>query len=147
MLTNHCPPPGHSFPHPGQVPLAFLTTWARCWLMSSLLSISAPLSLSVCLATLQPLCPQPVVLQELLLLMCTTWNLVFLKLILADSGPRFSLLRSLYRALLQFQLISTSSKLDVKTVPWGPGVSQWSPRFRAASQRHNVPLVPWVPLA
>ncbi|RMC04103.1 hypothetical protein DUI87_19440 [Hirundo rustica rustica] len=33
-------PAGHAIPDPGQVPLAFLATWAHCWLMSSLLSIS-----------------------------------------------------------------------------------------------------------
>ncbi|RMB89921.1 hypothetical protein DUI87_33695 [Hirundo rustica rustica] len=33
-------PAGHTIPDPGQVPLAFLATWAHCWLMSSLLSIS-----------------------------------------------------------------------------------------------------------
>ena len=44
---NHCPgPAGRTIPDPGQEPLAFLAPWAHCWLMSTLLSTSAPRSLS-----------------------------------------------------------------------------------------------------
>lgn len=60
---NHCLcPAGHSIPDPGQVPLVFLGT-----LLAHVQSaVSQHPQVPFCLAIIQPLCPQPVVLQGVL---------------------------------------------------------------------------------
>ena len=105
-------PAGHTIPDPGQEPLAFLATRAHCWLMSSLLSISAPRSLSawLCPATLS-----------------TAWSNAgvvvakvqdpapgLVKPHLVGFGPWIQPVRSLCRGLQQ---INALSQLGVNTIP------------------------------
>jgi len=52
-------PAGHTVPDRARMPLAFLATWAHCWLMFSRLSTKHP-KILFCWAAFQPLLPKPV---------------------------------------------------------------------------------------
>ncbi|KFP04029.1 Neuronal acetylcholine receptor subunit alpha-4 [Calypte anna] len=103
-----------------RMPLAFLATWAHCWLMFSFLAIQTPRSLSAWLLSIHSV-PSLELPMGLLWPKCRTRHLAVLKLIPLESAHLSSLSRSLCPGPphLQFSALLPLEEMEERAVSLG----------------------------
>ncbi|RMC13968.1 hypothetical protein DUI87_09052 [Hirundo rustica rustica] len=94
-----------------RMPLALLATWAHCWIMFSCWHQHP--WVPFLLGTVQPCCPQPVMLQGVIVAKVRDLALGLTKLPLVRLCPSIQLVQISLQSSLTFQQIDTRSQLSV----------------------------------